>query len=234
MNRSLGKMLVGNILATAAIRFPDSPAIYCSSTDRRFTFRETNERANRLAQALLAAGLRKGDVVAFLSSNRAEIVEIYFALSRTGIIGLPLNYRLAATEMLELMRAMGASGLIYESKFATIAEQAGKTLKHVIQFGGEKPDFALDYETLLAAASNQAPDIESRSVLFQPHLGHHGPAEILRADAVQQQYPRSDVPGFRHDACRCGDDGVPDVRARGLCLGRWRYFLRHSPCPCEL
>ena len=118
MNRSLGKMLVGNILATAAIRFPDSPAIYCSSTDRRFTFRETNERANRLAQALLAAGLRKGDVVAFLSSNRAEIVEIYFALSRTGIIGLPLNYRLAATEMLELMRAMGASGLIYESKFA--------------------------------------------------------------------------------------------------------------------
>ena len=160
MNRSLGKMLVGNILATAAIRFPDSPAIYCSSTDRRFTFRETNERANRLAQALLAAGLRKGDVVAFLSSNRAEIVEIYFALARTGIIGLPLNYRLAATEMLELMRAMGASGLIYESKFATIAEQAGKTLKHVIQFGGEKPDFALDYETLLAAASNQAPDIE--------------------------------------------------------------------------
>ena len=91
MNRSLGKMLVGNILATAAIRFPDSPAIYCSSTDRRFTFRETNERANRLAQALLAAGLRKGDVVAFLSSNRAEIVEIYFALSRTGIIGLPLE-----------------------------------------------------------------------------------------------------------------------------------------------
>lgn len=153
-------MLVGNILATAAIRFPDSPAIYCSSTDRRFTFRETNDRANRLAQALLAAGLRKGDVVAFLSSNRAEIVEIYFALSRTGIIGLPLNYRLAATEMLELMRAMGASGLIYESKFATIAEQAGKALKHVIQFGGEKPGFALDYETLVAAASNQAPDIE--------------------------------------------------------------------------
>jgi len=132
MNRSLGKMLVGNMLETAAIRFPDSSTIYCSSTDRRFSFREVDNRTNRLAQALLGAGLRKGDVVAFLSSNRAELVEIYFALSRTDIIGLPLNYRLAATEMLELMRAMGASGLIYESKFAGITEQAAKMLKYVI------------------------------------------------------------------------------------------------------
>jgi acyl-CoA synthetase (AMP-forming)/AMP-acid ligase II len=160
MNRSLGKMVVGNILTTAAIRFPDAPAIYCSSTDRRFTFRETDERANRLAHALLNAGFKKGDVVAFLTSNRAEIVEIYFALARTGIVGVPLNYRLAATEMLELMRAMGASGLIYEGRFAAVAEQAGKALKHVVQFGGDRCDFALDYEAFLSAASPQAPDIE--------------------------------------------------------------------------
>jgi acyl-CoA synthetase (AMP-forming)/AMP-acid ligase II len=109
MDRSLGKMLVGNILATAAIRYRDDPALYCSSTNRRFSFGEIDDRTNRLAQALLNLGFRKGDVVAFLTSNRAEIVEIYFALARTGIIGLPLNYRLAATEMLELMRAMGSA-----------------------------------------------------------------------------------------------------------------------------
>lgn len=160
MNRSLGKMLVGNILTTAAIRHPDALAIYCSGTGRRFTFRETDERANRLAQALLNAGFRKGDVVAFLTSNRAEIVEIYFALARTGVVGVPLNYRLAATEMLELMRAMGASGLIYEGRFAAVAEQARKALKHVVQFGGDRCDFALDYEALLSAATPQAPDIE--------------------------------------------------------------------------
>ncbi|WP_158814313.1 class I adenylate-forming enzyme family protein [Methylocapsa sp. S129] len=159
MKRSLGKMLVGNILATAAIRFRDAPAIYCASTGRRFSFRAIDDRANRLARALLSAGYKKGDVVAFLSSNRAEIVEIYFALARTGIVGLPLNYRLAAREMFELMRAMGASGLIVESKFAAVAEQA-RGLRHIIQFGGEKIGFALDYETLLAAATPAAPDIE--------------------------------------------------------------------------
>ncbi len=58
------------------MRHPDDPAFYCAETKRRFTFREVDARTNRLAQALLALGLRKRDVVAFLASNRAEIVEI--------------------------------------------------------------------------------------------------------------------------------------------------------------
>ncbi len=76
-------MVVGSILTTAAIRYRDKPAIYCSSTDRRFSFRAVDERTNRLAQTLLGLGFCKGDVVAFLCTNRAEIVEIYFALART-------------------------------------------------------------------------------------------------------------------------------------------------------
>lgn len=160
MERSLGKMVVGNILTTAAIRHPESAAIYCAGTDRRFTYRQVEERTNRLAQALLGLGFKKGDVVAFLTSNRAEIVEIYFALARTGIVGLPLNYRLAAAEILELMRAMGATGLIYEARFAPVAEQAPATTKRLIQFGGEKTSRALDYESLLVAASATALEIE--------------------------------------------------------------------------
>ena len=121
MKRALGKMVVGNILTTAAIRYRDEPAIYCSTTDRRFSFHAVDERANRLAQALLGLGFRKGDVVAFLITNRAEIVETYFALARTGVVGLPLNYRLANSAILELMRAMSAKGLIFEAKFASVA-----------------------------------------------------------------------------------------------------------------
>ena len=95
MKRALGKMVVGNILTTAAIRYRHETAIYCSSTERRFSFHDVDERVNRLAHVLLGLGFCKGDVVAFLITNRAEIVEIYFALARTGIVGLPLNYRLA-------------------------------------------------------------------------------------------------------------------------------------------
>src|ERR1700730_17674202 len=109
MKRALGKMVVGNILTNAALRCPDAPAFYCASTGRRFTFRETDERTNRLAQALLGQGLQKGDVVALLLSNRDVDDVMFFALARTGIIGLPLNSRLATSEMVEITRSMGAT-----------------------------------------------------------------------------------------------------------------------------
>jgi acyl-coenzyme A synthetase/AMP-(fatty) acid ligase len=66
MKRALGKMVVGNILTTAAIRYRHETAIYCSSTERRFSFHDVDERVNRLAHVLLGLGFCKGDVVAFL------------------------------------------------------------------------------------------------------------------------------------------------------------------------
>jgi acyl-CoA synthetase (AMP-forming)/AMP-acid ligase II len=160
MARSLGKMVVGNILTTAATRFPDDPAVICAGTGRRFTFRETDARTNRLAQALTALGFGKGDVVAFLCSNRAEMVEIYFALARTGIVGLPLNYRLAAPEMLALMEAMGASGLLYEARFGQVADLSRSRLKHLVAIGGEPGGQDHDYEALLAKAPAIAPEVD--------------------------------------------------------------------------
>lgn len=160
MNRSLGKMVVGSILENAAIRFPDSPCIYCAGTGRRFTFRDTDRRSNRLANALLALGFGKGDVVAFLVTNRAEIVETYFALARTGIIGIPLNYRLAGPEIISLLTAMGASALIFEDRFLAVAQQAAPLLRVLIQVGGEPGGGVLDYEAALADASPQAPAVE--------------------------------------------------------------------------
>jgi acyl-CoA synthetase (AMP-forming)/AMP-acid ligase II len=88
-------MLVGNVLTTAAIRFPENESVVCTATGRRFRYRETNARSNRLAHGLTGLGFAKGDVVAFLSTNRAEMIEIYFALAKSGIVGIPLNYRLA-------------------------------------------------------------------------------------------------------------------------------------------
>jgi acyl-CoA synthetase (AMP-forming)/AMP-acid ligase II len=106
--------------------------------------------------------LKKGDVIAFLVSNRAEIVEIFFALARTGIIGLPLNYRLADTELVELCRSMKATALIYESRFAGAAAHIGAAIpeiRHMVAIGERRPPHH-DYEELLAAERAEAPDIE--------------------------------------------------------------------------
>ena len=113
--RALGRMVAGGILTSAALRFRDREAFFCAGTGRRFTFRQTNERCNRLANGLFGLGLRKPDVVAVLCGNRAEMPEIYFAWAKLGLVGIPLNYRLAPAEIVELMHAMGARAMLFET-----------------------------------------------------------------------------------------------------------------------
>ena len=161
-NRALGKMLVSNILVTAATRTPNHPAFHCAATGRRFTFRQTNQRCNRLANALAKQGLSKGDVLAFLCSNRVEMVEIYFALAKSGIVGIPLNYRLAPAEVVELMRSMGAKALIYESRFEACAVHVRSQLPeiaHYVVIAAASPKPLLDYEALLAQGEEEEPQI---------------------------------------------------------------------------
>jgi len=172
-DRALGHMRVDNLLTTAAIRYGGQQAFYCAPTGRRFTFRQVDERVNRLANALLALGLRKGDRVAFLSTNRIEVVDIYLALARAGLVGLPLNYRLAPVEMRALVAEVGAGTLIVERRFADMVPVVREGLsgeRRVIALGepaaGGETDRAMadgsvsDYDELCAAAGSDDPRID--------------------------------------------------------------------------
>jgi len=161
MERAIGSMVVGNLLVTAALRHRDRPAVFCSETGRRFTFGQLNERTNRLAHALLALGLKKGDTLAFLSTNRVELIELFFALAKTGIVGMPLNYRLSPGEIVDLMRTVEARALVAELAFAEVLARAAAevpTLQQRVIIGadGKLPE----YEALLAAAPAHEPGIE--------------------------------------------------------------------------
>ena len=57
---------------------------------RSFSYRELDNRANRLASALLGLGLDKGDRVAVLAYNRVEWIEIYVATARAGLVIVPI------------------------------------------------------------------------------------------------------------------------------------------------
>jgi len=160
MKGAIGQLLVGSLLSTAAVRHGDRIGIVCAETGRRLSFREINARANRLANALLELGLRKGDVVAVLSSNRAEIVEALFAFARTGIVGLPLNYRLAPGEIMDLMRTLEARALIVEGRFAHVIARASAdvpSLREAAVFGGPAPEGCHDYESLIAGQPETEP-----------------------------------------------------------------------------
>jgi acyl-CoA synthetase (AMP-forming)/AMP-acid ligase II len=164
-------MVVGSILESAALRFRDKEAFYCAGTGRRFTFRQINERCNRLAHALMGLGLRKPDVVAFLCNNRSELPEIYFALAKSGLVGIPLNYRLAPAEIVALMRAMSARALLFETRFVAAAAEVRGALGEIETFvaiGDRRPNWASGYEELLSGSSPAEPeeDVEEADAFY--------------------------------------------------------------------
>lgn len=161
--RATGKVIAGSVLATAALRFPDREALLCAGTGRRFTFGQANARCNRLAHSLAGLGLRRSEVVAFLCNNRAEMLEIYFALAKSGLVGLPLNYRLAAPEIVALMRGVAARAMLFGTRFTSAAAEVRAALpevRHFVAIGEDAPAWALGYEGLLARASPDEPEVE--------------------------------------------------------------------------
>jgi acyl-CoA synthetase (AMP-forming)/AMP-acid ligase II len=161
--KATGTMAVGNFLKVAAIRYRDRESFFCSATGRRFTYYETNQRVNGLANGLLGCGLQKKDVCAFLCTNRAEIAETYFALAKIGVYGIPLNYRLAAGEMVELMKHCEAKALVFDPAFAEICEKIREALPQVeifVGIGDNPPEYAYGYEQLVSSSSQLEPDVE--------------------------------------------------------------------------
>src|ERR1700734_2309508 len=80
-DRGLGQQLISSVLTTAALRHADREALYCSGTGRRFTFRELNERSNRLATSFSARGFLEGGVIRVFFPHPAPTVGKYYPLS---------------------------------------------------------------------------------------------------------------------------------------------------------
>lgn len=102
---------------------PDRVAIVDDSTGRHHTYAELEIRATRLAAVLQKQySVRPGDRVACLATNRIEYFDLYFACGKIGAILVPLNFRLPALGIYELLDDSQPSLFVYEAAFAEIAQ----------------------------------------------------------------------------------------------------------------
>ena len=153
---------IGSFLTRRAQRGPKLEAIVEPEKGRRVTYAELNARSNQAAAALLANGIRTGDRLAILLTNRAEFVESYFAAAKIGAIIVPLNWRLVADELQFILKDSGATGLIYDSVYDATVEalqQRGNDVKMWIRVAGTYPSprCCNSYEDLLAASAGAEP-----------------------------------------------------------------------------
>ena len=80
--------------------------------ERTITYGELHARSSQVANALRAAGVGFGDRVAFVEKNGAEFFELTYGLTKLGAVIVPVNWRLAAPEMLQIIEDAGAAVVV--------------------------------------------------------------------------------------------------------------------------
>ncbi len=92
----MGQLLVGDIIRTAAIRTPRRIAAWHGN--RSFTFAEASAKSDEVAQALLAAGVGRGDRVAWIADNCLDAIVVHFGTAHIGAVFTPLNPKAPPSE----------------------------------------------------------------------------------------------------------------------------------------
>jgi len=151
---------LGDILRNNAYKFPDETAYVFA--DRRISFGDHHARSARLSSGLYKLRLRRQDRVSILAQNSLEYMETYGACALAGFIAATVNFRLAPPEMAYILADAAPRILVFEAQYSAALEQIRPGLAHIetyICVGGPKPDWALDYEAVLASGdAHGAPD----------------------------------------------------------------------------
>lgn len=124
---------------------------------RTLTYRLLNERASRIANALLDLNLNAGDRVAVILRNRLEYPEVAAGLAKAGITMVPVNPRMTATEIRYILRHSCSNAAIIEESLAPTAagalEESG--IQTVLSIDGSS--IGLPYEPVLENARSRDP-----------------------------------------------------------------------------
>ena len=117
-----------------------------------------NSRSNRLANALLGLGMLPGQRVAVLAYNRLEWAEIYTAVAKAGLVGVPVNFRLTSAEVRYVVQHSDATSIIVEQSLIDVIEdirhELDIPLERFIVIGADPvPNGYRNYEDLLCVSS---------------------------------------------------------------------------------
>ncbi len=156
---------VGEMITVHAQLTPDRPA--AKDLRRALTYRQYEQRANRLANAFGELGLGPGDRVAVYAYNCLEWMEIYAACAKSGVVAVPVNFRLTGPEVQYIVQDCGAGALLAGADLVDTVEgiRGGLGLRAdaYVQIGGDAvaPGWRA-YEDLVAAGSARPPEVRVR------------------------------------------------------------------------
>lgn len=144
-----------------AARFPDEPQII--DEIGTLTFREVNERTNRLADALRARGLGPGSQIAIMCRNHRGFIETVLAASKLGADSLFLNTMFAGPQLADVIKREGPDAVVYDEEFAEIVRPAARRRKRFVAWQDSLRPADPTLEELIDEGSPRNPDPPGRT-----------------------------------------------------------------------
>jgi acyl-CoA synthetase (AMP-forming)/AMP-acid ligase II len=202
-------LTLSDAIATHARLMPKK--LGARDSHRSLNYSQWDDRASRLADGLLSAGLKTGDRVGLLAYNCLEWMEIYVALARAGLVAVPVNFRLTGPEITYILKNAEVSAVIAGSEFCETldAQKAELKLPQGRYFVlGEAPHGGwITYEALIRAGNPArafpAVDPESLCALMYTSgttgkpkgaiRNHQGSYLIALATALEMEFSKADT-----------------------------------------
>jgi long-chain acyl-CoA synthetase len=158
----LDRIAIGDILVRGARRNGDKTAIV--DDGRRLSYRELDLATNRFANALLAAGLQRGDRVASLCANSYRYVIAMFGIQKAGLVWVPINTMITPGDVAYIVEHSEAKLIVIDAGFYAdptmrdALRSAGKPIV-VVSAGEAAPEGTFEFDAFGAGGAENEPDV---------------------------------------------------------------------------
>ena len=150
---------IGQLLDHAARRFPDLTC-FLTPGGRSLTFRQVQERVDRLCDALWARGVRPGTRIGLLDTDSVAYAELLLACFRLGATYVPVNFRLADDEVATIMERARVEWFFVGERYVESARKAVEPLDAPCVLASLDGSLPLDLEDLVREGRPVAPDVQ--------------------------------------------------------------------------
>ncbi|PJN88355.1 AMP-binding protein, partial [Bacillus sp. mrc49] len=152
---------IKNIFDQTVQKFPIKEAIYDVRRNIRYTYIQWNDQVNRLAAALQAEGVRKGDRVSTYLYNNEELATAFFACAKIGAIFNPINFRLMPEEVAFILNDAAPKVVLFERELESVVAAIEKRFPETgfWYIDDDVPGYAKGYRQKLASVSSQPAEV---------------------------------------------------------------------------